>query len=100
MTLSALLGALGVKLVVVEDRDATKQIASRWTRRAERHVRPADRLAKVAIAKARPIVLTEAARKAATARWAKVSPADRKAQAELMVLGRQIKQHARMSEAR
>jgi hypothetical protein len=99
-TLALLLGALGVGVVLVEDTKAAELVRSRWTRREERHVQPNGRVAKTAIARARPIVMSEAARKAATARWAKASLQDRKAQAELMVLGRQIKQHTRMSETR
>jgi hypothetical protein len=68
ISLSALLGALGVKLVVVVDPDS--KIARRWQRRAAGMVHPTLHT----IGQARPIILSRAGRKAALARWGRSTP--------------------------
>jgi hypothetical protein len=87
VTLSALLGVLALKLVVVEDPEQAARIGSRWQRKSLQHGRPAA----FSLRQARPLVLARAARKAALARWAGVSSADRKAHSDKMNAAR--KQH-------
>jgi hypothetical protein len=74
-----LLQAMGCGLILVEDADAAKRMAGRWTKRQGNHVHGNGRVARMAIARARPIVLTEAARRAATARWAGTTKKERQA---------------------
>jgi hypothetical protein len=70
ITLSALLGALALKLVVVEDKEQAASIGKRWHRKQVHH----DRAAALSLKQARPIILSRGARKAAKARWEGVTP--------------------------
>jgi transcriptional regulator with XRE-family HTH domain len=76
-TLYLLLQAMGVGLVLVEDPDAIRRMSRRWAKRRESTVRPPDKVARSAIRRARSVVLSEAARKAALARWAGTSKKER-----------------------
>jgi hypothetical protein len=94
-----MLQAMGLGLAIVEDPEATKRMAGRWTRRHEGSIHDNGRLAQVALRRARPIVMTELARMGAAARWAGMSPEERREHIELMNLGRRIKSLAGKSEA-
>jgi hypothetical protein len=95
VTLGPLLGALGLKLLVVVDVGAAKRMASRWQRRNETTVHPA----MLTIRQARPVILSRAARKAAHARWADTTPEQRAEFIAMLNRARAAKRHARMSEA-
>jgi len=92
-SLTLLLGALGLKLIVVEDPDQVRRVRRRWTERAEHHVN----IAPHTLRTARPIVLSRLARKAALARWARV-PTDER-QSIVARLNEARKRRARTTEA-
>jgi hypothetical protein len=72
-TLFALLDAMQLSIVLVND--PGKATGTSWKRRDETHVRSNPPSA-IAVAKSRPIVLAELARKASRARWANVPARD------------------------
>ena len=100
LSLAPLLGALGLRMVLIEDPDAAKNISAHWERRrSDRASHDNGKVSRFAVDRARPVIMTELATKAAKARWAKASEADRRAAVELMKLGRDIKQISRASTA-
>jgi hypothetical protein len=68
-TLYALLDALGLSLCLLVDADKVARMSQSWRARDASHVRTRP-LSPTTIARARPIVLAELARKAARPRWA------------------------------
>jgi hypothetical protein len=95
--LTLLMGALGCGLVLVDDPSAAR-MQSRWTRRSERHVQPPEKVARIAITRARPLVLSEGARKAAAARWKGATKEQRQAVGAMLVEAR-VNKRARTCEA-
>jgi hypothetical protein len=63
MVLDALLGALAIELHIKPDPAAVERMLHRWQRRNEAQVRPPTRLSKEILEKAKPIILSELARK-------------------------------------
>jgi hypothetical protein len=74
LTIDGLLSSLGLKLLVAIDPEQVARMRPRWEGRDKRQVRPAARISKMLLSRARPFVLREAARKAASVRWRGVSP--------------------------
>jgi hypothetical protein len=95
ISLGALLGALALRLVVVEDREALARVGKRWERREDSRVHDNGRISRLAIRRVRPIIMSELARKGAAARWKNATADDRRAAAELMNLGREMKRTSR-----
>jgi hypothetical protein len=79
LSLDALLGALGIKIIVVEDEAMAARMRPHWQGKDIRQVRMPARVAKDLIARVRPAVLRQLASKAATARWSRTSPEKRRA---------------------
>jgi hypothetical protein len=79
-SLTGLLGALGVKLIVVEDAEQSARIGRRWEKRTATHAgRPHPRVGKEAYKAAMPLVMSEWSRKANAARWGRATPEHRAA---------------------
>jgi hypothetical protein len=93
-SLSDLLGALGLKLVVVVDEEQSARIGKRWTRKNT----SSDHPALMTIGQARRIVLTRAARKAARVKWAGMSPEQRARHLERLNASNPKHIHARMKK--
>ena len=75
--LDKMLFGMGLKLLVAIDPEQVQRMQPRWEnagRRDQRQVRPPARISKMLLSRARPFVLREAARKAASVRWRGVSP--------------------------
>jgi hypothetical protein len=90
-----LLQAMGLGLVLVEDAEAAKRMSHRWTKRSANVNRDGNgKVARLAIKRARPIVLTEVARKAATARWAGTTKWQRAAFVAMLNAARAAKRNA------
>jgi hypothetical protein len=96
-TLMMFAGALGLAIQFLPDPDA--KIARRWERRKEQRVHDNGRISKVAIKRARPIVLAESARRAASALWAGKTPEQRQAHIARMNIARAARRLARKSKA-
>ena len=92
LSLDALMGALAVKLLVVEDGAMAARMKPHWQGKDTRQVRVSSRLAKDLIAKVRPAVLRQLASKAATARWSRTTPERRR---EIMQAVSAARRHAR-----
>jgi hypothetical protein len=91
--LTALLDALALKLIVVVDDEKRNGGRSAWPERCG-GLNP--RVSKALLKRARPEVLRQQARKAAAARWANKSPAEKAAYVPMLNAARV---HARMKKA-
>lgn len=91
--------ALGLGLQVVEDPDAVARHRDRWHRRAHRQARPATRVSKIALERARSTVLAELGRQGGRKRWKDVPKAERRAAAKALVALREAKRSASMEAA-
>jgi hypothetical protein len=74
ISLDALMGALGVKLIVAEDAEQAARMRPHWEGRDKRQVRMPARVAKDLIARVRPVVLRDLGRRAGQARWRGIDP--------------------------
>ena len=74
VSLSALLGSLALKLLVVEDEAQASIMRSRWEGRDHRQIRPPARIGAAFLRRARPVVMREFSRKGGLARWKGTSP--------------------------
>ena len=75
--MDAMLSALALKLIVVEDGDQTARVRPRWDGRDARQVRSPVRTAAIGAAmvrRARPAVIRELGRRGGVARWRGVAP--------------------------
>jgi hypothetical protein len=97
-TLETLMCALGVSFIMIEDAEKLSRGGAIEKRDAV-HVRSGHRIGKSQIAKVRPIVLQEAARRAANARWADSTPETRADFVARLNKARAAKRHARMRKA-
>lgn len=82
-----LLNGVGLSGSLHVDADKEAQFGWAWKRqgrRREKAVRPPDKVSKIAVRRARPVVLSEGARKAALARWKATPPAERRAHCRMM----------------
>jgi hypothetical protein len=79
--------------------EAVRRMSGRWSRRHEEHVRPPEKVSRIAIKRARPIVIAELSRQGAAARWAGMSPDQRREHIEVMNIGRALKRLAGKTEA-
>jgi|SRR6516162_2352183 len=76
-TMDAMLSALALKLIVVEDIEQAARMQSRWDSRDARQVRSPVRTAAIGAAmvrRARPAVIRELGRRGGVARWRGVAP--------------------------
>ena len=83
LTLDGMLAALALRLVIVEDPEQAARMRPRWEGRDHRQLRPAARIGKSMIARARPHVIRELGRSGGQARWRGVSARRR---SELMTI--------------
>jgi hypothetical protein len=90
-TLFTILQALGCGLALVDDPEAVSRMESRWTRRQDRFAHGNHKIARAAIARARPAVLSEAGRHAAKARWKNATASERRDAVARMNAGRAAK---------
>jgi hypothetical protein len=100
-TLAILMDALAVNGVLMADDAKAARMQRAWDRegrRRERAVRPAARIAKAALARARPLVMAELARKGAVKRWAGATPEQRAAAVDKMNAARLSKRRAGTSQ--
>jgi hypothetical protein len=74
LTLDGMLSVLALKLVVAEDDTAATRMRPLWERRDHRQVRPPARIAASLVKRAKPLVMREAAKAAAAARWRRTTP--------------------------
>ena len=77
LTIDGMLLSLGLKLLVAIDPEQVARMAPRWANmghRQTKQVRPPARISKMLLSRARPYVIREAARKAASVRWRGISP--------------------------
>jgi hypothetical protein len=77
LTIDGMLSSLGLKLLVAIDPEPVSRMRSRWENagaRDQRQVRPPARISKMLLSRAKPYVIREAARKAASVRWRGISP--------------------------
>jgi len=74
ITLDAMLAILALKLVIVEDPEQAVRMRQVWNGRDKRQLRPAARIGKSMIARARPRVIAELGRQGGKARWRGVGP--------------------------
>jgi hypothetical protein len=74
ITIDALLGALAVRLVVVEDEAQAAIMKTRWESRDQRQVRPPARIGAAFLKRARPEILRAFSRKGGQARWKGTTP--------------------------
>jgi hypothetical protein len=78
LSIDGLLSTLGLRLFVAIDPEQVQRMAPRWANeghRDEKQVRrPPARIRKALMARVRPLVLSEAATRAARARWRGTSP--------------------------
>jgi len=94
-SLTPLLGALGLKLIVVEDPDQARRVRRRWSKRAENRVKNAPHTLRTA----RPIVLSRPARAANAARWSRTTPEERAAVVASLNAARAEKRRRRTTQA-
>jgi hypothetical protein len=73
-SLDGMLSALGLQLLVAVDPVQSARMQPQWESRDAKQVRPPARLAAALVKRARPLVLSQLARKANDARWSRVSP--------------------------
>jgi hypothetical protein len=100
LSLDKLMEALPFDVVFVVNPEKLARLQERgYKKRGEAHVRNSHRIGKSQIAKVRPIVLQEAARKAANARWADSTPETRADFVARLNKARAAKRHARMTLA-
>jgi hypothetical protein len=90
-----LLDALGSSGVLFADPAKAAKLSGE--RRHKGVVHPNNHVGKDLLKKARPVVLSDLARKAAAARWKRVTPEQRQAFGRFLVEARRRKQHAGMS---
>jgi hypothetical protein len=72
-----MLSSLGLKLLVAIDPEQVQRMRPRWENAGARdqlQVRPPSRISKMLLSRARPYVIREATRKAASVRWRGISP--------------------------
>jgi hypothetical protein len=74
ITIDALLGALAVRLVVVEDEAQALVMKGRWEGRDHRALRTPARVGAALVKRVRPLVLRELGRRAGKARWRGIDP--------------------------
>jgi hypothetical protein len=78
LSIDGLLSAMGLKLLVAIDPEQVARMAPRWENEGHRDAkqvrRPPARIRKVLMARVRPLILREAATRAARARWRGTSP--------------------------
>jgi hypothetical protein len=72
LSLDALMGALAVKIIVVEDEAMAARMRPHWEGKDKRQVRMPARVAKDLIARVRPVVLQQLASRAATIKWSRI----------------------------
>ena len=97
VSLMAWIGALGLAIELAEDPDT--KVRSRWERRSEGQVSENGRISKVALQKARPLVLAELARKGGVSWWANKSPEERRAHIARLNAARAAKRQAGLNKA-
>jgi hypothetical protein len=78
VTIDALLGALAVRLILVEDEAQAAIVKNRWETRDSRQLRSPARVGAAFLRRARPAVMREFSRKGGLARWKGTSPELRK----------------------
>ena len=74
LSLDALMAALAVKLLVVEDGAMAARMRPHWQGKDAKQVRMPSRVAKDLIARVRPAVLRDLGRRAGQARWRGIDP--------------------------
>ena len=74
ITLDAMLAMLALRLVVVEDSEQAARMRPVWSGGDKRQLRPAARIGKSMIARARPHVIAELGRQGGKARWRGIGP--------------------------
>jgi hypothetical protein len=78
LSIDGLLSTLGLRLLVATDPEQVQRMRPRWENEGPRDAKqvrqPPARIRKVLMARVRPLVLSEAATRAARARWRGVSP--------------------------
>jgi hypothetical protein len=74
ITLDAMLAMLALKLVVVEDSEQAARMRPIWAGRDQRQIRPAARVGRSMIARARPYVVRELGRSGGQKRWRAIDP--------------------------
>jgi hypothetical protein len=94
-TFGALLDALGLSGTLYVDPAKVARMGRRWQRRREAGVREPARLAKAAIARARPLVMAEPARRGGKARWAGATDEQRRVAVRQLAEARQRKAMSR-----
>jgi hypothetical protein len=94
-TLTALLDALGLSGTLYADPAKVARIAGQWERRHENYAHTNGHIGRAAIARARPAVLRDLARRAASKRWAGSTPEQRRATVEKLNAARAAKRRAR-----
>jgi hypothetical protein len=72
LSLDALMNALAIKIIVVEDEAMAARMKPHWQGRDTKQVRMPARVAKDLIARVRPAVLRQLASKAATIKWSRI----------------------------
>jgi hypothetical protein len=68
---------LGCKIAVLADPSQEAKMRPRWEGRDTKQVRLAAKLGRALLKRARPVILSELGKRAAAARWARVSPESR-----------------------
>jgi hypothetical protein len=94
LSFTGLLDALGLSGTLYADPAKVARLSGQWQRRDRAGVRENHRLGKVAIAKARPIVMAELATMGGKARWKDATPEDRAAMIARMNAARLAKRRA------
>ena len=74
ISLDALLGALALRLIVVEDEAQASIMKNRWESRDQRQVRPPAQIGAAFLKRARPEILRSFSRKGGQARWKGTTP--------------------------
>jgi hypothetical protein len=75
VSLDALLGALALQLIVVEDREQAERMRSRWISKDDRQVRASTRrISKTMLARARSHIVRDLGRSGGKARWRGIGP--------------------------
>jgi hypothetical protein len=70
----ALLGALAVRFVIIEDADQVVRMKPHWEGKDMKQVRPPARVGAALMKRMRPVVLRELGRRAGQARWRGIDP--------------------------
>jgi hypothetical protein len=92
ISMNALMEALAVRLIVVEDSARVAQMKPHWEGKDLKQVRMPARIGAALIKRVRPVVLRQLASKAATARWSRIGKERRR---QIMQAVSAARRHAR-----